>query len=289
MNKKIFYFLIISLQFLFISCYGSWNIFYEGNDVNNRTKKILYITDSSDSHFAASGISSVTGKYNVLVISDLHFGAMRNSEPIGDAMFSWLEKVRGTEEFPKFALSLGDVADVGKQSDYDKYLDFCKKLDSDYGIKMIFNVCGNHDIYESHWDNWEKNCYPYTSFYKFQTAGFSFYALDTASGVIGQQQYDILKKEMNCDPNPKIVFSHYPLTSFNPSGGGLCDTLERNLLINDFYVNNVKCYLGGHNHNPKNADLGFYDYCVPSLRYNKAWFVLHIDETSSTVSGEIYE
>ena len=289
MKKSIFYFLILSISILVTSCYGSWNIFYEGNDVDNRTKSMLKITDASDADFAAAGISGLSGQYNVLVVTDLHFGSARDSSPIDNSFFNWLDSVRGTAEYPKFVLCLGDVADVGKQSDYDEYLSFCKKLQEEYELKMIFNVCGNHDIYQSHWDNWKKNCYPYTSFYSFKTAGFSFYALDTASGVIGKQQYDLLKKELYSDPNPKVIFSHYPLSFFRPSGGGLCDTLERNLLINDFCKTNVKCYLGGHDHKEHIADIGFSDYSIPSLRYNKQWLVLTLNDAAGRVEGKIVE
>ena len=107
---------------------------------------------------------------------------------------------------------------------------------------MIFNTCGNHDLYQGHWDNWKDACYPHTSFYKFQTSGFSWYALDTASGRICPNQFNLLKEEISKDPKPKVIFTHYPLTEFRVLGIGLDETTERNLLIDLFAKNNVLLY-----------------------------------------------
>ena len=286
--KKRFGFLLISatvlLSSLFISCYGSYNIFYKGNDVDYRTEKLLSITNSSDQTFAASGLSTLSGKYDVLIITDSHFGS---KIPSGSekALYKWLDSVKGSEKAPVFAISLGDSVDTGAQSEFNEYKKFCEKLKSDYGMKIIFNAAGNHDIYQSHWDLWKDNCYPHTSFYKFQTNNFAWYCFDTASGTIGEQQYYKIRQEISSDPRPKIIYTHYPLTEFNMAFG-LSDTTERNLLISDFAKNNVKCYFGGHNHYYRYNNLNFHNYCCASFRYGKEVTILHIDETNGTAVAE---
>ena len=282
--KKFRVFLLASFSLLFTSCYGSWNSFYEGNDVDYRTQKLLNISNSTDSNFKDAGLSSLSGRYNVLVLTDLHFGSNRATIPL-ESLCQWLESVKGSSEAPKFVLSLGDFAEVGALEQYAEYLTFCEKLENEYGLKMIFNTCGNHDLYKGHWDNWKDKCYPHTSFYKFHTSSFSWYALDTASGRICQNQYNILKEEISKDPNPKIVFTHYPLTEFKAFGIGLNGTTERNLLIDMFAKNNVKAYLAGHNHYSRNNFIGFNEYVCPSFRYNKAWFVLRVDEDAGKANG----
>lgn len=282
--KKLRVFLILSFSLLMISCYGSWNPFYDGNDVDFRAKTLLQITDSSDSDFKDANISSLSGRYNVLVLTDMHFGANKETAPF-DALCYWLDTVKGTDEAPKFVLSLGDSANFGKPEEYDEYLAFCEKLENQYGLKMIFNTCGNHDLYQGHWDNWKDKCYPHTSFYKFQTSGFSWYALDTASGRICPNQFNLLKEEISKDPKPKVIFTHYPLTEFRVLGIGLDETTERNLLIDMFAKNNVKAYLAGHNHYSRNNFIGFNEYVCPSLRYNKAWVILRIDENAGKANG----
>ena len=94
-----------------------------------------------------------------------------------------------------------------------------------------------------------------------------------------------MKKDMEADPNPKIVFSHYPLSEYHLAFG-LGDTTERNLLISTFLKNNVRCYFGGHNHYSHFSDMGLYDYCCPSFRFNEAWTVLHVNENDGTAVAE---
>lgn len=259
------------------ACYGSWNIFYDGNNVDYRTRSLQDLKDTE--------VSALSGKYRVLVLTDTHFGSNRKNPPV-EKLYDWLDSVKGTEKAPVFALSLGDSTDTGSQSEFDEYLKFCNHLQSQYGIKMIFNSCGNHDIYQSHWDNWKNNCYPHTSFYKFKTAGLTWYCLDTASGTLGKQQYEIFKREVESDSNSKIVFSHYPLTEYNLAFG-LGETTERNLLISSLLKNKVLCYFGGHNHYYHYLDMGLKDYCCPSFCYNEKWVVLCVDEEKGTTSVEL--
>ena len=274
--KKFFNLLItfIAFSLLFSSCYGSWNIFYEGNNVDNRTGNLLNISPALE----------YSGNYNVLVLTDTHFGYSMKEAPL-PALYNWLESVKNTPAAPVFAICLGDAVDTGAQEQYNEYLNFCNTLMTVYGIKVVFNSCGNHDIYQSHWGNWQANCYPHTSFYKFETAGFSWYSLDTGSGTISRQQYDIFVKAISNDSKPKVVFSHYPLSEYRLAFG-LGETTERNLLIHNFLKNNVKCYMGGHNHYTHYENLGFNDYCCPSFRFNNSWAVLHINESAGTAVVE---
>ena len=275
-------FLIITL---FASCYGSWNFWDDGNDVDERTKELKLLTNEEDSVFAASGISSLSGQYTVLLITDTHFGNHKQDVNCND-LFTWLSSIQGTSSFPAFAICLGDTVDFGKQEEYDLYNDFCNKLKTDYGISVILNSCGNHDIYQSHWDNWEKNCYPHTSFYKFQTQGLSWYSLDSASGTFGVKQYNKMISDFKTDSRKKIIFTHYPFTHFNTNCGNMAETTERNKMISDFANNNVITVLGGHIHRETVDDLGFMVYTIPSFGYKNAWGLLHVDETASTATVE---
>lgn len=280
--KKFFNFTIsiFLISVFFVSCYGSWNPFYEGNNVDYRTGAMLNLTDSTNTEFAASGVSGLSGKYNVLILTDTHFGYKNKEAPLPQ-LFAWLDSVKDTPAAPAFAICLGDAVDTGAQAEYTEYITFCNKLISDYGIKIVFNTAGNHDIYQSHWENWQANCYPHTSFYKFETAGFSWYSLDTASGTVSRQQYDIFKSAIEKDSKPKVVYSHYPLSEYNLAFG-YGETTERNLLIDDFLKNNVKAYFGGHNHYSDYDFNGFNDYCCPSFRFNEKWTVIQIDEAAGT-------
>ena len=281
--------LLLSLFLLSLaSCYGSWNFFYEGNDTDKRVTGIKSLTAEDDKKFADSGIASLSGKYTVLIVSDTHFGNTKKAINT-TKLFNWLDSVKGTEKYPSFAICLGDATDLGRLDELDFYLAFCKKLENEYGLKLVLNACGNHDIYQNNWENWEKTCYPHTSFYKFKTDKISWYCLDTASGALGLNQYKILKQDIENDSRPKIIFTHYPFVRFNYNCSNMAETTERNLMISTFYKNKVVCLLGGHNHTRTFDDLGFPDYGIPSFGYDQEWGLLFVDEDAGRASLEYFK
>lgn len=272
-------FLLFS-TFCLISCYGSWNPFDPDNDVDERIDELSDITEQMP-----DCVKNSSGEYSVLILTDLHYGAPKGSQP-EEELFTWLEEQRLNNKLPRFAISLGDSADYGSQDQYDDYNDFCNKLEQKFNIPVI-NVPGNHDLYKSNWENWKKNCFPNKSFFMFKTDKISWYALDTASGSIGLKQYNMLKKEIESDPNPKIVFTHYPILEFKLVFG-LCDTVERNLLIDLFVKNNVVCSLGGHLHYYSEDKLKDYnEYCLPAFLEKKSWSVLTVNENNVSINNDI--
>ena len=290
--KRFFLFAALSLVCLLTlsSCYGAWNFWDPGNDVDKRTQKLTRLTAQNDSDFAAAGISELKGKYTVLVISDAHFGN-KKKDINTKALYDFLDKLKkeSPEKYPKFMLSLGDSVDIGFSEFFEKYKSFCDTLEKDYGISLILNSCVNHDIYQNNWENWEKTCYPHTSFYKFKTDKISWYCLDTASGALGLNQYKILKQDIENDSRPKIIFTHYPFVRFNYNCSNMAETTERNLMISTFYKNKVICLLGGHNHTRTFDDLGFPDYGIPSFGYDQEWGLLFVDEDAASARLEYYK
>lgn len=271
--------LLFFVLFVISSCYGSWNPFEANNDVDSRIENLSDI--SAD---LPSSVTQNKGEYKVLILTDLHYGSTSKDCPEKE-LFDWLDSLSLSER-PRFAISLGDSADTGSQSEYDDYLKFCNELKSKYEIEMM-NVPGNHDLYQAHWDVWKKNCFPNKSLYSFKTQNFSWYAIDTASGSIGLNQFYQLKKAIQKDPNPKIVYTHYPILEFNLVFG-LCDTVERNLLIDLFVRNNVKISLGGHLHYYATDKLEDYqEYCLPSFKYDNTWSILTVDENSGAVKIDL--
>ena len=291
-NRRCFFrYILLSLTSLvfFSSCYGSWNFWYEGNDVDKRTQNLKYLTND-DPDFEASKISDLHGEYTVLVITDPHFGN-KKKKVSGEPLFKYLEKLKSEHPalYPKFVLSLGDSVDIGYEGHYKEYLAFCNELKTKYDIPLILNSCGNHDIYQSHWGNWESFCYPHTSFYKFRTEKLSWYCLDTASGAVGLNQYKKLMNDIKNDSRKKIIFTHYPFVRFNFNCSNMAETTERNKMISDFAKNNVICVLGGHNHTMTYDDLGFPDYGIPSFGYDEMWGLLYVNEAEGTARLEFCE
>ena len=280
---KLFLIFIFMLLPLVTACYGSWNFLYEGNNVDKRADVCKCL--NNDSEFIASHIPSLGSKYTVLIITDTHFGNTKR-EVNCDKLFNYLRSIKGSSDYPSFVISLGDSTDHGQTGQFEKYNDFCQTLISKYGLNIVLNACGNHDIYQNNWANWEENCYPHTSFYTFHTKKFSWYCLDTASGTVGESQYSQLNELFDNDSCPKIIYTHYPFTRFNYDCSNMAETTERNKLLSDFARNKVLCVLGGHNHTQTFDDLGYKDYGIPSFAYDEMWGLLHVDEDEETVELE---
>ena len=284
MKIKCVKFFLISIFLLLLplatSCYGSWNFFYEGNNVDKRSAECKFL--NGDSEFIASHIESLGPKYTVLIITDTHFGTEK--KPVNcEILFNYLRSIRGTPDYPSFVICLGDATELGKPEHFAEYNHFCDTLISQFGLNIVLNACGNHDIYQNNWANWEENCYPHTSFYTFHTKKFSWYCLDTASGTVGENQYRKLNELFDYDSRPKIIYTHYPFTRFNYDCSNMAETTERNKLISDFSHNKVLCVLGGHNHTQTFDDLGYKDYGIPSFAYDEVWGLLHVDEDAEDV------
>ena len=276
--KKASIVLLFVISAFVISCgkysgFGSNNVFYEGNYVQNRAGE-LKVLDIPE-------IKNLPSEYDFIVVTDSHIGVSRKYAPLSpdNQFISWLSGMEPSSR-PSFCLILGDIADHGYEDEFLQFADFVAEIEA-LGVK-VFNSVGNHDLYQSGWDLWKDNCYPHTSFYKFQTSSYSFYSLDTGTGTIGEKQLKLLKADLEEDPLPKIIFTHYPIYTdiffFN-----FDDTTDRNLLMNYCSQNNVKLYLSGHLHWLEKYEFGSFDsYILPSYRYKAQWTVVHVNEKNQT-------
>ncbi len=269
-------FLLAFITFFFSNCtYGVDNIFYEQNNVNNRIENLASI-NSPD-------FSTCANEYSVLIITDTHFGAKKGAPPV-EEFLDWISKNKESKNI-KFCLCLGDVADHGYESEMKSFADFTKKIEN-AGIP-VFNSVGNHDLYNSGWESWKEYSFPHTSFYNFKTTNFSWYSLDTGSGVVGKKQFSILKEKIQQDTHPKIIFSHYPLYS-NKFLFSMNDTNERNRLADLLATNGVLLYINGHLHRLEIYELGkMTQYTLPSFRFKRKWALLQINEESKDFNMSI--
>lgn len=265
--------LILSFAFILCSCkYSAGNIFYSGNNVINRDTKITEVA-------APSGYTGQKS-YTVLFYTDKHTGSDRASNK-DDLLFAWLDELKGTEDFPLFVIDGGDSVDTGRESEYEEYGRFCRKLKDEYNLE-VFAVPGNHDIYNEGWKYWHDYSSTGTAFYSFRTDAFSWYFFDTASGCVGLPQMNSLMDAVTKDPGPKIVITHYPLVAQNLVFC-LQDTTERNLLVDCFARNNVKGVFSGHIHMSTEINLGKYTaFTLPSFLYDSSWGLLRINEEGGT-------
>lgn len=280
MKKQIFTMLVLS-SLLFSSCKYGWEEgLYRKANVNTRASAMKELTAET----VPSSPSALSGKYTVAVISDVHFGAKAGNgiDNISGRFLDWLKTLSEKNELPAFIICLGDIAECGTKSEIQNYADFIKLVEDTYAIKT-YTILGNHDLYNSGWNNWKNIVAPYTSFYHFTTKTFSWYFVDSASGSLGTNQYEKLKDVMKKDTAPKIVCSHYPVYAGGNFYFCLQNTVERNSLITLFAENNVKVALEGHTHIYCETNFGsFMEETLPGYLEKGKWELLSVDEDAGT-------
>ncbi|MBQ4378987.1 MAG: metallophosphoesterase [Treponema sp.] len=302
---------IFHLSVLSFSCshYGFfWGQFGE-HDVDERSPSLSDFNSEKYLPDLSSQVFPVSEVYSVLIISDLHYGSVRedmDEEVLLEFLDDWFKKYSGAGEnpddkdltkLPRFALNLGDTADTGRESEFLDYLKYEEKIKALAGKYLygesenlpvnerkfrIYSILGNHDLYHDGSVHFMKHIFPYKSSYFFtvdadsdkSTGAFSYFFLDTANGTMGADQLEDFRKKLEADSNPKIVLSHYPVWA----GGTepfmfmvLQNTTERNLLLSYFAKNNARQIFEGHAHKFYGHDYNgkFRETAVGSLRYSK--------------------
>lgn len=252
-------FLIILLS-LFSSCkFKITDGFYRKNNIRERTKPILTI-ESPDTNDNAV--------YSAVIINDPHFG--RDKTRRDEAFYQWFKEQCEQEDEtlrPRFMVNMGDTTEYGFKESYEEYLSFCSRIKAiakevyKNDSFEIYNLIGNHDLYNGGWKTYSEMMYPYTSYYRFTTkasssqTGISWYFLDSANGTHGKRQIEDLKGNIRKDENPKIVLTHYPVYGDDVFYFSLQNTDERDILLSLFSKTKVILLLHGHYHPGT-----FYDY-----------------------------
>lgn len=281
--KKYFLPIILSLIFTFgfTSCETRFgNIFHNDDSLD---KRIVAIQDEELPF-------SITDTVKAMIITDTQFGA-KSGHLAEEAFYKSVE----TEE-PDMILVLGDIAEYGKESEYQEYKTFTDGIPPVNGKKLpIYCAVGNHDLYNSGWELYRKYTTPDSTFFRFKTKNVSWYFIDSAGGTLGTKQLDILETEMLQDPNYKFIFSHYPI--YGDEGifyFALSNPRERAFLLNLFAKTNVKGIYSGHYHIGGDHDFGpFHEKVVNSLRgyhnTRQGWLMLDVDLDKKSYIQEEYK
>ena len=269
---------IVLFSMCFLTCkYGLEEAVYRSDSVRRRAISLKEMDDSATQNM----LSSLGSKYDVLLISDLHYGKSGASQHESE-LLDWLDTLSASKK-PAFCINLGDTADHGRSDEYNSYLDFQNQLCSRLKSPVVYNIVGNHDLFNSGWSEWEEKMYPHTSFFHFETGNVSWYFLDSGSGTLGDRQMKELADALKRDSKAKIVSLHYPMYADKInmlSYFALQDEHESDLLFSLFAKNNVKLVLDGHTHRYFNNDFGkFTEFNLSSLMASTSWGILSVDET----------
>lgn len=239
-------------------------------------------------------------KYSVLAISDVHFGSKKERKD--NEFLAWFENLYLQEDEslkPEFVVCLGDISEHGFRAEFEQYKALTDKIE-EIGRKYtgnsnfkVWNEIGNHDLYNDGWNNYQQVIFPYTTFYKFTTGNskdsFNWYFLDSGNGSLLSSQVKTFCDEIQKDPAPKVVLSHYPFYRDCIFYFTMQNTDERDLLLSAFEKSNVKLVLGGHYHPGNYTDYkDFQEIGVASYKETSRCYLLTIDEEKQSVSYKYF-
>ncbi len=286
--------LIAILPLLLASCsYGNYMLHFNGSQVDDRATAITTIPNTELPEVPAA-------KYSFLIIADAHYGASKTNKHTDRFVEKFTAALEVSDEAkrPRFIINLGDIMDDGLQSEATDYLTLENKLKSIAKDKLSltddyksFAIIGNHDLYdEDGWETWKKNFYPATqygtSYYRFTLGAFSYYFLDSGNGTLGLAQLEDLEANLSADPNPKLIFLHYPIV-LDISSFCLQNTLERNRLMRDFARSNVRNIFTGHYHPGNSNNFGnFVEKTVKSFGYNDIALLVTVNDSDKSITYE---
>ena len=272
---------MIAASLILSSCsFGAHEIFWRSNPVDHRSTFFEKIPDPT----------GLPASYDCLILTDVHVGNDSYTFP-KQALLNKLNELNSLGKLPKMCMILGDSTDHGTAHEFEEFAAFQNAIRDIGGPNSIpiYNVVGNHDLYNSGWPLWKASCTPHTSTYYFETSGFEWYFLDTGSGTLGRAQFYDLKQKLKNSQKPKLLFTHYPIYGNGIFYFALSNPRERAELLALFARTNVKLYCAGHYHPSAYYDYGpFQEHVLKAFGLFAHYHIMHIDETNQTYTIESF-
>jgi hypothetical protein len=251
------------------SCsYGVLEVFGRPDPVGDRIDQPgLRASFDADRSSVAAALAAKPA-FTFIISSDVHFGYKDGPRPAALSGFAGLAASSGAD----FALFGGDDADKGSEAEYADFAAFADSLRAGPASHIAsgsrlpwFSAVGNHDLYNSGWTLFRTMVGP--SYYMVQAGIVDIYVIDSGNGSLGERQLERLTSQMEADPSPKIVLSHYPIYGSDKFlYYRITNPRERIELIDLFARTNVKAVFVGHWHFPTETAVGpFYERVSGSL------------------------
>jgi len=245
-SKIFILFLFSFFACLIISCdYVDLLGLFGSNDLDERLKEkdnFVYLKTQKS-------VSSVTGTYSFIVMTDTHVenGDIKDLKKIASVITTDV----------KFIVNLGDISQNGKEEDIKAITDYTKNYSVPY-----YPVIGNHDIYFGNWQVWKK--YIGSTRYKIEGGDFTLFILDSANAFIGKAQVDWLERELKKVPagNKVFVFTHSDLFVQDKIKIQQTYDLAERARIMSILQNDGKCKIVfmGHSHERVEKEFGGIKY-----------------------------
>ena len=255
---------------LFVSCQNGIDAFTNTDTIDERAK-FCDVKPRAD----------IGEKYAIVVITDIHLE--RGNSDMEDFV-SFIDSYEFGSAKKAYCIVMGDIANGGKVSEYEKYLEFRTELEAQGW--QVFCTVGNHDTYASgdYGRNYMK-VIDFSTFFRIKQPETSLYVVDTGDGTLGTKQFNRLEKEMKADGNKKLVFSHYAPYPDDVHYSLLNDT-ESAKLLSLYSKENVAFVFSGHTHIHNEKTFGkFRSVSVGSIFHDEEvrnFAILFVDEKANS-------
>ena len=145
-----------------------------------------------------------------------------------------------------FIIFLGDLIEKGARADFETFKTTVNA--HGFGEKVIYAL-GNHDIFEDGWSAYRELMGP--SHYTVTFGNCNFVIVDSADGIVGENQKDWIEEELKMSSSIQHTFivSHYmPVVPGQRTYLKLANESEAVNLMKMMSRFGVEAWLGGHYH-----------------------------------------
>ena len=227
-----------------------------GDVVDKRFEKSMSLTDNK-----AVANFEAKGSYTFYVCADPHI------DNTNENLREFSTQLRNCKS-AMFGVVLGDC--YNRISALPTYIDALKYIVGEQAANTpIFSLLGNHDIYHRGWDKYSEQLGASVYWFDVQyaTGGDLFIALDSASGTLGKQQMDWLRKFLAEERNKYrhcVILTHTNLfyTDNSQLGSSNMALEETAALTELFSRHRVTLCLQGHDHYREDLVLGGVRYTI---------------------------
>lgn len=190
--------------------------------------------------------------FSFAMVGDLHIGGSDTTR-----FRKILQTAQG--EGDSFIVLLGDITDKGEAVSFAA----AKSAIQDFGFNnKVIPILGNHDIFGDGWNEYQKVWG--ASHFSVEVGSSRFIALDTADGIIGEEQFDWLVDELARPPLARtFLLSHYmPVVPGQQTYLRLANHMEAERVMSLASQKGVKGVFGAHYHSFCRETIGGVDFVV---------------------------
>lgn len=227
-----------------------------GDVVDKRFEKSMSLTDNK-------AVANIEAKesYTFYVCADPHI------DNTNENLREFSTRLRNSKD-AMFGIVLGDC--YSRISAMPTYIEALKYVPGVQATDTpIFSLLGNHDIYHRGWDKYSEQLGASVYWFDVQyaTGGDLFIALDSASGTLGKQQMDWLRKFLAEERDKYrhcVILTHTNLfyTDNSQLGSSNMALEETAALTELFSRHRVTLCLQGHDHYREDLVLGGVRYTI---------------------------